>query len=86
MSNTLIEDNDECDGYANRRQPTKFEKGKIIDRGVKENGSYYKEGNRKMEDGGKYNIIKIFECNFCTFKSKYKWVVRRHVEKKHSII
>ena len=85
-SNTLIDDNDECDGYVNRRKPTKFEKGKIIDRGVEENGGDYKEGNGKMGDGEKYNIIKLFKCNFCTFKSKYKWVVRRHVEKKHSII
>ena len=49
----------------------------------KENGGDYKEGNGIMGDGGEYNIIKLFKCNFCTFKSKYKWVVGRHAEKKH---
>ena len=98
-SNTLIDGNAECDVYANRRKkatykrrkrttykrkPTKYEKGKIIDRGVKENGGDYKEGNDKMVVGEKYSIIKLFKCNFCIFKSKYKWVVRRHLEKKHS--
>jgi hypothetical protein len=90
-SNTLIDGNVECDGYANRRKkgtykrkPTKFEKEKILDRGVKENGGDYKEGNDKMVIGEKYSIIKIFQCNFCIFKSKHKWVVRRHLEKKHS--
>ena len=57
-SNTLIDGNVECDGYANRRKkgtykrkPIKFEKEKIIDRGVKENGGDYKEGNDKMVIG-----------------------------------
>ncbi len=75
--------NDECGGYVNRRKQNKFEKGKIIDMGVEENGG---ERNGKMRDGEMYTIINLFKCNFCTFKSKYKWVVRRHVEKKHSII
>ena len=51
-----------------------------------ENGGDYKEGNDKMGVGEKYTQIKLFKYNFCIFKSKYKWVVRRHVEKKHSII
>ena len=90
-SNTLTDGNVECDGYANRRKkgtykrkPIKFEKEKIIDRGVKENGGDYRKGNDKMLIGEKYSIIKIFQCNFCIFKSKHKWVVRRHLEKKHN--
>ena len=46
-------------------------------------GVDHKKGNVIMNEGGEYNIIKLFKCNFCTFKSKYKWVVGRHAEKKH---
>ena len=49
-----------------------------------ENGGDCRKGNDKMVIEEKYNIIKIFQCNFCIFKSKHKWVVRRHLEKKHS--
>ena len=51
---------------------------------MKENGGDYRKGNDTMVIGGKYSIIKIFQCNFCIFKSKHKWVVRRHLEKKHN--
>ena len=116
-SNTLIDGNVECDGYANRRKKATYKRrkrttykrkhtklegvdvlhwekreqtseggGKRINSMKKKNGGDYKEGNDKIGVGEKYTIIKLFKCNFCIFKSKYKWVVRRHVEKKHSII
>ena len=85
-SNTLIKDKDECEEYVNRRKPTKFKKTKIIDRGVKENGGDFREADGKTGDGEKYSIIILFQCNFCIFKSKNAWVVRRHVKRKHSII
>ena len=56
---------------------------KRLDSMRKENGGEYKEGNGILGGGEKYHIIKLFKCNFCPFKSKYKWVVGRHVEKKH---
>ena len=56
---------------------------KRLDSMRKENRGEYKEGNGILGGGEKYHIIKLFKCNFCPFKSKYKWVVGRHVEKKH---
>ena len=51
-----------------------------------ENGGDYKEGNDKMGVGEKYTQINYSNTTFAYSKAKYKWVVRRHVEKKHSII
>ena len=30
-----------------------------------------------------FKQIIMNSCRYCSFKSKYKWVVERHIEKKH---